>query len=77
MGWLKAIAGIIGLADFWSKYFGQQQQQKAGAAINQGQNDAKTLDVLSEVTRPVSVAESDRLWDENRAKFDPNSPTAH
>ncbi len=77
MDWLKAIAGAIGLADFWSKWFGRQQDQKTGAAVNQGKNDAKSLQTLSEVTRPIGVDESDRLWDSNKAKFDPDHRPTH
>lgn len=69
MNWLKTIAGVIGLADFWSKYFGKKADQKTGADLQQGANDAKTLDTITAVSRPVSVDESDRLWNENKSKF--------
>lgn len=73
MDWLKAIANGLGLVEFWSKYFGQKKQEETGAALQQGANDAETLKVLSDVGRAVSVDESHRLWDENKAKFGDNS----
>lgn len=33
MDWLKAIAGAIGLADLWSKYFTKKDDQNTGRAL--------------------------------------------
>jgi hypothetical protein len=66
---IKAVASFFGLAEFWSKYFGDQQKEKTGAQLQQGANDAKTLDTIVEVAKPVSTAESDKLWNENKTKF--------
>ncbi len=43
MGWLKAIAGAIGLADLWSKYFVKKDDQNTGRQLQNADNQAANL----------------------------------
>ncbi len=69
MDWLKIIASSLGLAEFWSKYFGDKQKEETGAKLQQGATDSATLQKIQDVTRPIGRDESDRLWAENKAKY--------
>lgn len=69
MDWLKIIANVTGLADFWSKYFGDQQKKKDAAKLQQGATDAATLETIGRVNAPISNSESDELWRRNQEKF--------
>lgn len=69
MDLLKIIANVTGLADFWSKYFGRQQEKKDDFAIQREATYSATLDTISQVAEPVSAAESQRLWDSNHEKY--------
>lgn len=69
MGLIKALASGLGIIELWSKYFGDQQKQKIGAELQKGKQDEETIKRLVEVSRPGTTAESDKLWDDNKAKF--------
>lgn len=69
MDWLKIIASSLGLVEFWSKYFGDKKLQETGAKLQQGATDAATLQKISDVSRPVTGAESDELWNKNSKRF--------
>ncbi len=69
MSWLKIIAEGLGLASLWSRFFAEKKQQETGAKLQQGETDAATLKVISKVNAPVSVSESDQLWDKNSARY--------
>ena len=69
MDWLKIIANVTSLVDFWSKWFGKRSDQQTGAKLQQGATDAATLKTISEVNRPVSPTESDSLWLRNAKKY--------
>lgn len=70
MDWIKVIANVTGLADFWSKYFGKRQDQQTGAALQKGKDDEQTLDHIIDINRPVGTDELNQLWDKNITKFD-------
>lgn len=72
MDWLKIIASGLGLAEFWSKYFGDRQKEATGAKLQQGATDAATLQEIQVVSAPSTGAERDELWDSNRQKFGPD-----
>ncbi len=65
----KAIAGAIGLANFWSKYFGDKKLIDQGAELQKGADDAEKLKTIANVNRPVSNVESFSMWERNKAKY--------
>lgn len=75
MEWLKLLATGLGLADFWSKWFGKQSDQQVGADLQKGATDAATIKTILDTTAPVSGADIEQLWDENKTKFGAAQPT--
>ncbi len=72
MWWGTLAAKLASLAADLSAVWREKSAEATGAAIQQGKNDAKTLDTLGAINSPSSVADTDELWRRNKAKFGPS-----
>lgn len=75
MDWVKLFANIAAIADRWSKYFQSKSDQATGAKLQQGATDNATIKTISDINAPISSAESDELWERNKAKYSQSAVT--
>lgn len=67
--WGKVISGLVGMANTVLGMLRAKSDRDVGAAVQREVTDGATIKVLETVAGPVSGSESERLWDENSAKF--------
>ena len=70
--WAKLASGLVTLFNSVLAAFQRKQDRDAGAAIQRDVTDAATTKTLEDVSAPIGGADSDKLWDSNKAKFGPS-----
>lgn len=72
----KIVAGVVNLLNSIAAALQQHHTEVMAKLVQKGATDAATIKELEAVSTPTSVAERDKLWDENRQKFGPDSGTS-
>lgn len=71
--YLSIIAGAIKLFNYLAAALQQHHDEMNGVTAQEEATREATDKVLETVSNPISDAERDKLWDQNAAKFGPDS----
>ena len=68
--WASIVSGLVSLANKIMSAFQSKQDRDAGAAVQRDVTNDATTKTLEDVAAPISSAERDKLWEQNKTKYD-------
>lgn len=67
--YLNIVAGAIKLFNYLAASLQQHHDEMNGVTAERAANVEATMEELKTLATPVSTADRDKLWDQNKAKF--------
>lgn len=69
--YISVISGVLKLLNWATQALQQHHDEVNGRNAEKVETNAATTKVLQSVAAPIGDAASDKLWDDNKAKFGP------